>query len=106
MYASDRFTAKALKFQSNMVSLTVKVCDRTFEADLKQVSTVPVQYLKLPGPPKKLMEIRSRYPHIKDVKLVDVGEPTILSLFVKWQSNQIELKEVADVSSSQYQSYL
>ncbi|KZS02851.1 Uncharacterized protein APZ42_034559 [Daphnia magna] len=50
----------------------------SFEADLKQVSTVPTQYLKLPCQPKELMEIRSRYPHLKDVKLVDVGEPTIL----------------------------
>ncbi|KZS03695.1 Uncharacterized protein APZ42_033512 [Daphnia magna] len=42
------------------------------------VSTVPTQYLKLPCLPKELMEIRSRYPHLKDVKLVDVEEPTIL----------------------------
>ncbi|XP_045033908.1 uncharacterized protein LOC123475368 [Daphnia magna] len=66
------------QFQSTTVSLTVKARDRTFEADLKQVSTVPIQYLKLPCPPKELMEIRGRYPHLKDVKLVDVGEPTIL----------------------------
>ncbi|KZS08018.1 Uncharacterized protein APZ42_028147 [Daphnia magna] len=66
------------QFQSTTVSLTVKARDRSFEADLKQVSTVPTQYLKLPCPPKELMEIRSRYPHLKDVKLVDVGEPTIL----------------------------
>ncbi|KAI9551243.1 hypothetical protein GHT06_006730 [Daphnia sinensis] len=66
------------QFQSTTVSLTVKARDRSFEADLKQVSTVPTQYLKLPCPPKELMEIRSRYPHLKDVKLVEVGEPTIL----------------------------
>ncbi|XP_045024653.1 uncharacterized protein LOC123469622 [Daphnia magna] len=66
------------QFQSTTVSLTVKARDRSFESDLKQVSTVPTQYLKLPCPPKELMEIRSRYPHLKDVKLVDVGEPTIL----------------------------
>ncbi|KZS07338.1 Uncharacterized protein APZ42_028883 [Daphnia magna] len=66
------------QFQSTTVSLTVKARDRSFESDLKQVSTVPTQYLKLPCPPKELMEIRSRYPHLKDVKLVDVDEPTIL----------------------------
>ncbi|KAI9555924.1 hypothetical protein GHT06_018461 [Daphnia sinensis] len=66
------------QFQSTTVSLTVKARDRSFEADLKQVSTVPTQYLKLPCPPKELMEIQSHYPHLKDVKLVEVGEPTIL----------------------------
>ncbi|XP_045030441.1 uncharacterized protein LOC123472633 [Daphnia magna] len=49
------------QFQSSTVSLTVQAHDRSFEADLKQVSTVPTH----------------RYPHLKDVKLVDVGEPTI-----------------------------
>ncbi|XP_045035173.1 uncharacterized protein LOC123475975 [Daphnia magna] len=66
------------QFQSTTVSLTVNTRYRTFEADSKQVSTVPIQYLKLQCPPKELMEIQSRYPHLKDVKLVDVGEPTIL----------------------------
>ncbi|XP_045027085.1 uncharacterized protein LOC123470615 [Daphnia magna] len=66
------------QFQSTTVSMTVKARDRSFESDLKQVSTVPTQYLKLPCPPKELMEIRSRYPHLKDVKLVDVEELTIL----------------------------
>ncbi|XP_045034645.1 uncharacterized protein LOC123475716 [Daphnia magna] len=66
------------QFQSTTVSLTVKARDRSFESVFKQVSTVPTQYLKLPCPPKELMEIRNRYPHLKDVKLVDVGEPTIL----------------------------
>ncbi|XP_045027087.1 uncharacterized protein LOC123470617 [Daphnia magna] len=72
------FRGQDPQFQSTTVSLNVKARDRSFESDLKQVSTVPTQYLKLPCPPKELMEIRSRYPHLKDVKLVDVGELTIL----------------------------
>ncbi|KZS07409.1 Uncharacterized protein APZ42_028876 [Daphnia magna] len=78
MYTFGSFHGQDPQFQSTTVSLTVKARDRSFEADLKQVSTVPTQYLKLPCPPKELMEIRSRYPHLKDVKLVYVGEPTIL----------------------------
>ncbi|KZS10176.1 Uncharacterized protein APZ42_025417 [Daphnia magna] len=66
------------QFQSTTVCLTVRARERTLEADLKQVSSVPIQYLKLPCPPKELMEIRSRYPNQKVVKLVDVGEPIIL----------------------------
>ncbi|KAK4030578.1 hypothetical protein OUZ56_023821 [Daphnia magna] len=50
------------QFQSTTVSLTVKACDRSFEADLKQVSTVPTQYLKLPCPPKGLPPIGTDAP--------------------------------------------
>ncbi|XP_045032024.1 uncharacterized protein LOC123474155 [Daphnia magna] len=57
--------AKQLKCKGNAKNAR----DRSFEADLKQVSTVPTQYLKLPCPPKELMEIRSRYPHLKDLHL-------------------------------------
>lgn len=72
------FQGQVPQFQSTTVSLTVKSRGRTFEADLEQVSTVHIRYLKLPCPPKELMEIRSNYPCIKDVKLVDVIEQTIL----------------------------
>ncbi|KAK4045380.1 hypothetical protein OUZ56_032987 [Daphnia magna] len=59
------------QYWSTTVSLTVEARDRTFEADLQQISTLPCL-------PKELMEIRSRYFHLKDVKLVDAGEPTFL----------------------------
>ncbi|XP_045032124.1 uncharacterized protein LOC123474258 [Daphnia magna] len=57
------FHGQDQQFQSTTVSLTVKARDRSFESDLKQVSNVPTQYLKLPCPPKELMEIRRTQQH-------------------------------------------
>ncbi|KZS05218.1 Uncharacterized protein APZ42_031649 [Daphnia magna] len=71
--------AKQLKYKGNARNVSFGSFhgqDPQFQSTT--VSTVPTQYLKLPCPPKEFMEIRSRYPHLKDVKLVDVGEPTIL----------------------------
>ena len=72
------FDGKDPEFDSMKVSVTVKSLDRTFEANLKKVSTVPKGYLKLPCPLEELKEVRNRYPHLQDIKLAPIGEPTIL----------------------------
>lgn len=77
IYPSDHFTARP-SVLINHGQPTVKTRDRTFETDSNQVSTVLIKYLKLPCPLNELMEIRIRYPPLKDVKLVGVGEPTML----------------------------
>jgi hypothetical protein len=66
------------EFDSMKVSVTIKSLDRSFEAELLKVSTVPKGYLKLPRPIEELKEVRERYAHLSDIKLASLGEPTIL----------------------------
>ena len=60
------------------ISVTIKSLDRSFEAQLSEVSTVPKEYLRLPRPLEELKEVRDRYAHLRDIKFATLGEPTIL----------------------------
>jgi hypothetical protein len=66
------------EIDSMKVSVTIKSLDRSFEAELLKVSTVPKGYLKLPRPIEELKEVRKRYAHLSDIKLTSLREPTIL----------------------------
>ena len=66
------------EFDSIKVSVIIKSLDRSFQEELPKVSTVPKGYLKLPRPLETLREVRELYPHLKDIKLAPLGEPTIL----------------------------
>ena len=60
------------------ISVTIKSLDRSFEAELEKVSTVPKEYLKLPRPLEELKEVRERYAHLRDIKFAALGQPTML----------------------------
>ena len=66
------------EFDSMKISVTIKSLDRSFEAELEKVSTVPKEYLKLPRPLEELKEVRERYAHLRDIKFAALGQPTML----------------------------